>query len=240
MFRKKARQKTSTLIVSGIEVEITQKAIKNLYLRVSPSTGKVKVSAPLHARRNSLEQFIFSRANWIQKQLDKKYTHQPIPELEYVSGETHYVDGKPHLLKVIERKGFPDVRLIENGMLALHVRPGSDRKKKQKFLNEWHRGRLKKEIPKLIEKWEPIMGVRVKEFGVKQMKTRWGTCNIRDQRIWLSLELAKKSPNCLEYVVVHEMVHLLERLHNARFHAFMTHFLPDWRERKKELNGRVC
>ncbi|MEX0608622.1 MAG: SprT-like domain-containing protein [Balneolaceae bacterium] len=114
----------------------------------------------------------------------------------------------------------------------------STKEKRATVLEEWYRAEIKKEISKLISKWEDPMGVSVKEFGVKRMKTRWGTCNIRDRRIWLNLELAKKSPDCLEYVVVHEMVHLLERLHNKRFHNFMDQFFPEWRQIKKKLNGK--
>ncbi len=240
MFFKRAKERISTIDVEGMEVEVTRKSIKNLYLKVSPATGRIRVSAPVHASDRVIQQFVNSQKNWIEKQLSKKTRVNPTVELNAQSGETHFFKGLPYVLHVIAANAKPKVSLEGEGKLVLRVRPGSSKEKRLRILDDWYRVYLKEEIPRLIKQWEPIMGVQVKEFGVKKMKTRWGTCNIKAQRIWLSLELAKKSPKSLEYVVVHEMVHLLERLHNKRFHGFMDQFLPDWRERKQELNGRVC
>tara|TARA_R110002096_G_scaffold97694_22_gene217881 strand:+ start:20698 stop:21420 length:723 start_codon:yes stop_codon:yes gene_type:complete len=240
MFNPFRKEKISTERIGEFQVEISRKKIKNLYLKVSPISQKVRVSVPIHVPEKAIEHFVVSRADWIKKQLAKKSVVPKVEVLNFISGETHFYKGKPHQLEVISRSTPPKVELFEDHTIVLQTREGVSREKKEKALNEWYRASLKEDIPKLIAKWEPVMQVSVKEFGVKRMKTRWGTCNIRAQRIWLSLELAKKSPECLEYVVVHEMVHLLERLHNKRFHAFMDLFLPDWRERKKELNGRIC
>ena len=240
MFFRRPKERISSLHVEDMEVEVTRKSIKNIYLKVSPATGSIRVSAPLHASDRGIQQFIDSRKNWIEKQLSKKTRVGPTIQLKAQSGETHFFKGVPYTLNITEANAKPEVFLEGEGKLLLRVRPGSSKEKRLKALDDWYRAYLKAEIPRLIEQWEPIMGVEVKEFGVKKMKTRWGTCNIKAQRIWLSLELAKKSPECLEYVVVHEMVHLLERLHNKRFHGFMDQFLPDWRERKQQLNGRVC
>ncbi len=240
MFNSFRKQKNTTEIIGDFQVEISRKKIKNLYLKVSQLTKKIRVSAPFHISSKAVEHFVLSRAGWIKGQLAKKPIIHKEEELNFISGETHFYKGKPYQLEVISRSTPSRVELFEDHTILLQAREGISKEKKEKALNEWYRASLKEEIPKLIAKWEPMMQVKVKEFGVKRMKTRWGTCNIRAQRIWLSLELAKKSPECLEYVVVHEMVHLLERLHNKRFHAFMDRFLPDWRERKKELNGRIC
>lgn len=240
MFFRKPKEQISTVNVEGMEVEVTRKSIKNLYLKVSPATGRIRVSAPVHASDRGIQQFIDSRRSWIEKQLSRKVKVEPTAELNAESGETHFFKGAPYTLHVAETNAKPEVFLEGEGILTLRMRPDSSKEKRLKVLDDWYRSYLKAEIPRLIEQWEPIMGVEVKEFGVKNMKTRWGTCNIKAQRIWLSLELAKKPPECLEYVVVHEMVHLLERLHSKRFHGFMDQFLPDWRERKQQLNGRVC
>ncbi|MEX0719468.1 MAG: SprT family zinc-dependent metalloprotease [Balneolaceae bacterium] len=208
-------------------------------IRVYPAKKEVRISAPYYLRMSAVETFAASKLPWIQKHLVNFKTRPPIPKLKFETGESHLVWGRKFELKVVEWNSSPKVMLHQNGILELHVRRGSNQQKRGAVLKEWYRAEIKKEIPKLIEKWEGPIGVSVKEFGVKQMKTRWGTCNIRDGRIWLNLELAKKSPDCLEYVVVHEMTHLLERLHNKRFHGFMNQFLPNWRETQKKMNGRI-
>lgn len=225
--------------MSGFEIEVSRKSIKNLYLKVSPHTKQIRISAPVHVPVREIERFVASRTDWIRKQRAKNPPSRTERTSDFVSGEVHYFKGKAYTLEVRTHAAPPEVRIMDDKFIGLWVRPGTPAAKREIILNEWYRAALKKEIPVLIAKWEPVMGVKVKEFGVKRMKTRWGTCNIRAQRIWLSLELAKKSHGCLEYVVVHEMVHLLERLHNRRFYNFMDRFLPDWREWKKELNGSV-
>lgn len=238
MFSSK-KSEITYLTLSGIEIEIRRKSIKNMNIRVYPSKREVRLSAPYYLRDSQIQNFAASKLPWIKKHLANFKAHPPKSELKYHAGEMHFVWGKEVELKVLEWNAAPQVKLQEDGILNLYVRKGSNRQKRCAVLKEWYRAELKREIPKLIEKWEKPMGVSVKEFGVKQMKTRWGTCNIRARRIWLNLELAKKSPECLEYVVVHEMTHLLERLHNKRFHAFMDHFLPEWRKIKKQLNGKI-
>jgi predicted metal-dependent hydrolase len=149
-----------------------------------------------------------------------------------VGGESHYFLGRRYRLRVIEHDRPNNVILKGNSALILQVRPGTTRDKRQQVLNDWYRRHMKEIMPDLIEKWEPMIGVKVADWGVKKMKTRWGSCNIRDRRVWLNLDLAKKAPHCLEYVLVHEMVHLLERHHNDRFKSF----LPQWRLYRDELN----
>lgn len=224
--------------VNGVEVTVHRKAVKNLNMRVYPSSGKVNISAPYDFPLKEVENFILSKHQWIQKHLTSyRKTTRTTPAI--VNGEKIPLWGKAYELQILERNIPPCFSVIDGSLLKMQVRPGTDSAKKAALLKEWYRTEMKREIPLLIKKWEPRMKVKVKEFGVKKMKTRWGTCNIREQRIWLNLELAKKSPQCLEYVVVHEMVHLLERLHSKRFYAFMDHFLPEWRVIKNRLNGRV-
>jgi predicted metal-dependent hydrolase len=239
MFKKKS-PKTSKIILSGISIEITRKNVKNINLRVYPSEGKVRISAPRHLRPNSIRKFAESKIGWIQKHLTNYHAPAQPVDHDFMSGETHLYRGEELTLQVSTKNAPPKISVHKaNGILGMSVRPGSDKAKREKVLKEWYRAQLKKDIPKLIEKWETPMEVSICEFGVKQMRTRWGSCNTRARRIWLNLELAKKSPACLEYVVVHEMVHLLERLHSDRFYGFMDRFLPGWQEIEKELHGKV-
>lgn len=239
MFKRKA-PKSTEIILSGIPVEIVRKDVKNINLRVYPSKRKVRISAPWYLRQKVIENFAESRLEWIQNHFERFKPPAGPANPKYLTGEKHLYRGAELELQVVTVDAVPEVKIgWDEGILEMRVRPGSSKSQRAKVLKEWYRAGLKEEIPKLIDKWEAPMGVAVSEFGVKQMKTRWGSCNIRAKRIWLNLELAKKSPACLESVVVHEMVHLLERYHNKRFYRLMDRFLPQWREIEKELQGRV-
>lgn len=239
MFRRKPPKHTK-ITVSGLPVNIIRKDVKNINLRVYPSRQEVRISAPWYLCLKVIREFVESKQEWIQRHLNNYEPPVTRVEPQYRDGEIHPYQGEEWKLRINTKTAVPAVKLLpENKVLLMQVRPGSSKDKKKKVLKEWYRAGLKKDIQKLIDKWEEPMGVKVREFGVKQMKTRWGSCNIRAKRIWLNLELAKKSPACLESVVVHEMVHLLERLHNKRFYRLMDSFLPDWREIEKELQGRV-
>lgn len=224
--------------ISDLEILVTRKNVKNLNLRVYPGEQQVKVSVPRRLPEKAIIRFLQNKSGWIKARLSDYKKKPKKASLNYQSGETHLFKGNEYELLVTEVNDPPCVYISNQDKIVLQVRPGSTKEKRTSVMKEWYRANLKEEIPLLIEKWETPMGVQVKEFGVKLMKTRWGTCNIRDQRIWLNLELAKTRPELLEYVVVHEMVHLLERLHNKRFYNFMSHFLPEWRSLKDELNGR--
>ncbi|MEX1269994.1 MAG: SprT family zinc-dependent metalloprotease [Balneolaceae bacterium] len=232
------KEKISQITVSGVPILLVRKDVKNLNMRVKRSTGVVRVSCPRRLPERVVRSFIMTKMEWIQKHLSAFKKQKPQPVLTYSSGESHFFKGKPYTLQVVYYSAVPEVNLVEENKIELFVRPGSGRGKREKVMKEWYRSQLKTEICLLIKKWEPVMGVKVNEFGVKQMKTRWGTCNIRAGRLWLNLELAKKTPECLESVVVHEMVHLLERLHNKRFYRLMGQFLPDWRERERDLTSQ--
>lgn len=228
------------IIINDIEIELTKKNIKNLYLSVHPPDGRVKISAPYRMNMDSIRLFVISKISWIKRQQSKFKNQERQPEREYVSGESHYFLGQRYLLNVIyTNKRKQGVEIRNKRYIDLYVRENTPKYLRERVMIEWYRKQLKELIPPLIAKWEPIIGVKVKEFGVKRMKTCWGTCNTKAKRIWINLELAKKSPTCLEYVVVHEMVHLLERHHNERFKAYMDKFIPNWRAVKAELNGLI-
>ena len=237
MFFKKNTSKVVKLLIDEYEVEITFKPIKNLYLRVSKRTGEIRVSAPSLASLKTVQNFVRSRSKWI-----KKHLAHPIEqsiEIKYENGDQIKYFGSLIPLKVDYVNKNINAYLHNDAILLL-VKGDFDADQREKVLDKLYRRELKKLMFKQIKKWEPIIGVKVNDIGIRKMKTRWGTCNIRDKRIWLNLHLAKEKPEIIELVVVHEMVHLLERLHNKRFYGFMDQFLPDWKERSKELDGRVC
>lgn len=229
---RKTVVKTQHLHFDDLIVEVVRKPIKNLRLTVHRSTGKVRLSVPLRISMTDIRQFLTERRDWIRHH---QTTQRPAP-LHYVTGETHYFQGCGYRLNVIEQSGAQGVAQ-QTDSLDLHVRPASDADQRAAVLSAWYRAQLQAQLPALIAHWQPIMGVKVAEWRIKKMKTKWGTCNTRVGRIWLNLALIKHAPQCLEYVVVHEMTHLLEPSHNARFKALMDQFMPQWRKYKQALNS---
>jgi predicted metal-dependent hydrolase len=221
--------------LGDITVEVTQKDIKNVHLSVYPPFGKVKIAAPNRMDLDTIRIYAITKLGWIRKQQTKIKSQKREAPREYLSKESHYYLGKRYLLKIIEQNAAPIVKLKHN-TIEMYIRPDTNTAKRKEILDEWYRAKIKSMIPVIISKWQPIMLVEVKEFGVKKMKTKWGTCNIAAQRIWLNLELAKKPSSCLEYIVVHEMTHLLVRNHNSKFVALMNKFMPNWKEVKEDLN----
>jgi hypothetical protein len=222
--------------VSGIQIEIVRKAIKHLRLGVYPPSGRVRVAVPLRVDDEAVRLAVISKLGWIRRQ-QGRFVDQPRPSRrDRVNGESHYFQGQRYPLHVIEENAPPRVVLKGNATLELYMRPGTDAARREAVLNGWYRQQLKALLPNLIAKWQPAIGAHIAEWGIKRMKTRWGTCNINARRIWLNLELAKKPPQCLEYVFVHEMVHLLERYHNDRFKELMDRFMPQWRLHRDEFN----
>lgn len=222
--------------VSGISVEVIRKDIKNFYIGVHPPKGRVRVSAPLHFDEDAIRMAVITRLAWIRRKQAEFAKQERQSEREFVTGESHYFAGRRYRLDVLEQDCPPKVWLPNNTKIALSVRPGSDRAKREAVMQRWYRQHLRAEVPPLLEKWELKLGVSVNEVRIKRMKTLWGSCNIGAKRIWLNLELAKKPSSCLMYVLVHEMVHLLERDHNDRFRELMDRFLPQWRTYRDELN----
>lgn len=222
--------------VAGLSVEVVRKDIKNMHLATYPPTGRVRVSVPHHVDDERVRMVVASRLGWIRRRQQAFAQQERQTTRELVSGESHYVVGRRHLLDVIETTGRQSVRLRNNTTLELRVKQGSDRGSRDALLQQWYRRLLSDRLTELIPRWEPVIGVDVAEWRIKRMKTRWGTCNPVARRIWLNLELAKKPPSCLEFVVVHEMVHLLERRHNDRFRELMDRFMPQWRLHRDALN----
>ncbi len=223
-------------MISDIIIDVVRKDIKNIHLAVYPPTGRVRLAAPLQVSEDAIRLFAVSKLAWIKRNQRKFEGQERITPREFLNRESHYFMGERYLLNIIEAEAPPKVILKNKTYIDLFVRPGTPTAKRLEIMNEWYRIQLKKLIPDLIEKWEKMLGVEVDEWQVKQMKTKWGSCNIEQKRIWINLELAKKPEHCLEYIIVHEMIHLLERHHNDRFHHHLETLLPNWRQLKDELN----
>jgi len=221
--------------LGDISVDVVLKDIKNIHLSVYPPTGKVRIAAPLRMDIDTIRVFAITKLGWIKSQQQKLREQQRETPREYLDRESHYVWGKRYLLQLVEKDAAPEVELKHN-KIRLQIRPASSDGRKQEILEAWYRERLKEAIPALIAKWEPLIGVKVERFFVQRMKTKWGSCSPRSKSIRLNAELAKKPPECLEYIVVHEMVHLLEPTHNSHFITLMDRFMPKWRFYKDELN----
>lgn len=200
-----------------------------------PPKGRVRVSAPESMEMDTIRVFVISKLGWIKKQQNKICSQEREASREFLDRESHYFFGKRYLLKVTEQEA-PALVQLNHDTLELSIRPDTLLVKRQAILYEWYRTQMKLLLPDIIKKYEKLMCVEVSEFGVKRMKTKWGTCNPAAKRIWLNLELAKKPIECIEYIVVHEMAHLLERTHNDRFVMLMDKFMPKWRFHRDELN----
>lgn len=221
--------------LGNISVEVVQKDIKNLHLSVYPPKGRVRIAAPTRMKLDTIRIYAISKLSWIKKQQQKILSQKREAPRDFLTKESHYFLGKRYQLKVIELDTMPIVNLAHN-TIELYVRPGSTKEKKKQLLEEWYRERLRETASEIVEHWEKKMKVKVGELGIRKMRTKWGTCNEEAKRIWLNLELAKKPIECIEYIVVHEMVHFKERNHNDRFVAFMNNYLPEWKQLKSELN----
>lgn len=221
--------------IGSITMQLNRKAIKNLHISVLPPDGRVRVSAPKFMTETAIRMAVISRIPWIKKQ-QSDFAKQPRQsDREMVSGECHYLWGRRYRLNLIKRSGKHEIKL-DRGRLHLYVNTATTFENKALVLSLHYRDVLKTRIAELLPIWEDKIGVTAVDWRVKKMKTKWGSCNIQAKRIWLNLELAKKPPECLEYILVHELVHLLERNHNEQFKAHMDRLLPDWRERRDLLN----
>ena len=217
------------LHVGGIDVKVVRKPIKHLHISVHPPDGRVRVSAPLRVDDDAVRMAVASRLAWIRRK-QTEFQRQPRQsKREFVSGESHWFEGRRYRLDLAEANGPPRVSLRGGGWMKMRVRPGTPRDRREAILYAWYRERLRGRISGMIAQWEPKLGVEVADWRIRRMKTRWGTCNTRARRIWLNSELAKKPLPCLEYVVVHEMVHLIERNHTRRFWRILDREMPAWR-----------
>lgn len=225
----------TSLRLGDIAVDVVLKDIKNVHLSVYPPTGRVRISAPKRMSVDTIRVFAVSKLDWIKQQQAKLREQERESRREYLDRESHYVWGRRYLLKVLEEEAAPDVEL-RPGKMLIRVRPGASEETRKAVVAGWYRQTLKAAAGSLIDLWERRLSLRVQRFFVQQMKTKWGSCNPTARSIRLNTELAKKPRECLEYVVLHELVHLIERRHNERFRQYMDHFMPQWRQYRDELN----
>jgi predicted metal-dependent hydrolase len=222
------------LVISGIPIEICKKKIKNMHLYVRPPNGRVTVSAPHAMSDKVIERFVRTKVGWIKKQI-QNFDNQPRQSIrEYVSGETLYVWGKQYYTQV--EYDNRNSLILSGDKAILTVRKESTIEQRARFVREWYRKLLKNEVERFLPKWEKVTGLKVASWQIKYMTTHWGTCNIKTGKIWLNLQLAKKTHECLEYIILHELIHLVEKNHNQQFIMLMDKYMPMWREVKNTLN----
>lgn len=225
-----------SLTVRGIDIDVIYKDIKNLHIGVYPPMGRVRVAAPSRLGDDQVRLAVIQRLPWIKRQRDKLRSAERQSEREMLTGESHYVWGVRRRLKVVERPGRAHFE-IDGERLVFYVPADTSAEKRRAYLDKWHRDQLRQKVPDLIAKWEEVLDVTVPKWTIRRMKTKWGSCNRETRHIWFNVELAKKHPNCLEYIVVHEMTHYFERSHGERFTSLMDQHLPDWRSRRELLNS---
>jgi hypothetical protein len=229
----------SYLQLGSVEALVVRKPIKNLHLSVLPPNGWVRVAAPQSMGDDAIRTLLALRLPWIKKQQTKFIGQERQTKRDYVSGESHYFFGKRYRLELVYKDAMPTVLLKSKSKIILQVRPKSPIAKRREVMANWYRRELHVIISDMINKWQKKMGVQVKFWGIKQMKTRWGTCNHKNARVLINLELAKKPIACIEYVVVHELSHLIEKKHDDKFVSLMIKYIPKWRSIKEELNSFI-
>lgn len=227
------------ITVNKIAVEVEWKDIKNIHLTVYPPDARVHISAPMSMQLDSIRLYVITKLEWINKRIEMIRNQTRQTDREYVSGENHYYKGIRYRLNVVYQQAPPAVVINGTQFIDLYVREGSTLDKRAEVMREWYRAELKETLKPLVEKWEEILQVKARHWEVKQMKTLWGSCNHKTQRIIFNLELIKKPTHCIEYIVAHEMTHLVERLHNSKFTAILDAHIPTWRLLKDELNEFV-
>ena len=221
--------------LEDFEAEVVHKKIKNINLRVLTPDGKVRISAPIRTKNETIYKFACSKLNWISKQRIR-IRKSTFKSFQYINQETHYFKGRQYQLKVQEKNEVPVVQLLNNE-IVLQVPDGADLETRRSVLQDWYHLQLEMVIPPLITKWESILNVSVRRFSIRSMKTRWGSCTPKTRSIRFNLELVKRAPECLEYIVVHELIHLLEASHNSKFKTLMDRFYPKWKLYRKELRN---
>jgi len=237
-FRRTTRpQRQSLLRIAGLEVTVTRKKMKYLRLRVTPPDGTVSISAPHAATNREIEAMIGERLQWIREQQAHIEARPSIPSLQYCTGEQHYLWGEKKTLVVVDASQRR-VQLSAEDTLTLYAPRSDTREQRAQILDNFYRQQLHNSLPAMLEHWQQIVQRNITFWGIKKMKTRWGSCNIQRARIWLNLELAKYPRECLEYVVVHELTHLYEAGHNARFYSLLDNFLSGWKHWDRYLNQR--
>ena len=209
-----------------------------MYIRVIPPDGKVEITAPYTVSDDAIRRFAISKISWVKKQKKSFEGQSRQTRRQYITGESYYLWGRRYRLDVRYSNTRNQV-FLSSGKLILQVRKESTSRQRENILNEWYRKQMKQIVPDVLAKCENIIGIQADEWHIKNMRTKWGTCNVEKKRIWLNLQLVKKTPECLEYVIIHELVHLLERNHNDKFCEYMNRFCPNWREVKESLNQQM-
>ncbi len=223
------------LVLGNIDVEVILKDIKNVHLSVHPPNGRVRIAAPSRMKLDNIRLYAISKLAWIKTQQKQLREQQRETPREYLERESHYVWGKRYLLKVIEHDAPPTIELKHRNLI-IRVRPETTQTKREQLIDDWYREQVRTAAALLIEKWQPILKVKSCGFYVQRMKTRWGSCNTEARTIRINTELGKKAPECLVYIVVHELVHLIERTHNEQFRFLLESHLPRWKEIRSLLN----
>ncbi|MBP0622881.1 M48 family metallopeptidase [Cupriavidus consociatus] len=226
---------SSSIDLGELSVDVVRKDIKHVHLSVYPPDGRVRISAPRHMSSDLIRVYAITRLDWIRRQQRKLLAQERETPREYLDRESHYVWGKRYLLRIVEADAAPTVKL-KHSTLELVVRPGSDAGRRRELLDAWYREQLRGAVPPLLEKWQPLLGVTARRILVQHMKTKWGSCNPVSGNVRLNTDLARKPSDCLEYILVHELVHLIEPTHNARFQSLMDRFMPQWRQIRDEVN----
>lgn len=223
------------ITLGSIKIEVELKDIKNLHLSVYPPNGYVRIAAPCKLDLDSIRIYALSKLDWIKKQQAKFIEQERETEREYLNRETHLFKGERYLLRISENNKTNSVN-IEYDALVVYLKGEKEGKNIQTIIDLWYRQELKKTADTLIQKWEKIIGVKINDFSIRKMKTRWGSCDTKTGKIRLNIELIKKPVDCIEYIIVHEIIHLFERTHNQNFNAYMNKYLPQWKEIRAELN----
>ncbi|TGM58460.1 M48 family metallopeptidase [Leptospira adleri] len=221
--------------LGDIEVELIQKEIRNLHLSVNPPNGRVRISAPLTMKFETIRVYAISKLAWIKKQKRKFKNQERESRREYIARESHYFLGKRYLLRVFKTENLQNLDLKHNS-IDLYITDSTTWNKKNEVLKKWYRDRLKEVSVPLIQKWTKNLKLDNVEFSIRSMKTRWGTCNPSKRKIWLNLELAKKPKDCIEFIIAHELIHILEKNHTVRFFSLLNHHYPNWKEAQEKLN----
>jgi hypothetical protein len=224
------------ITVNGLSVKVIRKKIKNLHLAVYPPDGCVRIAVPEIIDDEAVRLAIISRIEWIKRQTKSFQDQSRESEREFTTGESHFFLGKRYLLDIIYTSKSPYVEIRNKKKIVLNINKNNELQSRKKLLTDWYRQEMKKILPSIIRKWEIKSGLKVSSYGIKRMKTKWGSCNPVHKKIWINLELIKKPINCIEYIVVHEMVHLLEHTHNENFIFHMNRLLPGWENLRDELN----
>ena len=222
--------------VADLKVEVERKWIRNIYLRVSPTDARIRISAPMLMSERAIRQFVLAKEAWIRQRLRRVGERRAPAPREYLSGELHYYMGQGYRLQVVNDNGPARVERADSDQIILYIREGTTKEQREAAMREWYRAEMKALIAVLVAKWEAVIGVKARRISIKRMRTIWGSCNHRTHDINFNLELMKKPLHCIEYVVVHELLHIIVRLHNDEFKALLTRYLPNWRETKRELN----